>query len=499
MEEFGKLIKTRIDKINRIREMGINPFPYTYNVTDYSADIKNNFGHYNKNDEEFVPVSAAGRIMSVRQMGKASFCTIHDKKGDIQLYVAQKNIGEKHYELFRMLDIGDIIGVTGNVKRTKVGEITVYIDSLTLLTKNIRPLPIVKEKDGEVFDAFSDKEQRYRNRHLDLLVTHGVKETFQKRVKIIKTVKNILDSKDFLEVETPVLLPVYGGANASPFTTHHNTLDMMLYLRISIEPYLKRLIVGGIDRVYEIGKCFRNEGMDRTHNPEFTMLELYQAYADYTDMMDLTEELFERSCIELNGTTSIKFDGKEIDLKRPWRRLKMTDAVREYAGFDVENMTDEELDHLIKNKGGKLRGGFNRGLAINLIFELYVEDKLIQPVFITHQPLETTPLCKVDYDDERYLQRFELFINGSEYANAYSESNDPVFQRKTLYEQSLRREHDEEVSPMDENFVQAIETGMPPTGGLGVGIDRMVMLLTDQRSIRDVLLFPTMKPENRDL
>ncbi len=499
MEEFGKLIKTRIDKINRIREMGINPFPYTYNVTDYSADIKNNFGHYNKNDEEFVPVSAAGRIMSVRQMGKASFCTVHDKKGDIQLYVAQKNIGEKHYDLFKMLDIGDIIGFTGTVKKTKVGEITVYIDSLTLLTKNIRPLPIVKEKDGEVFDAFSDKEQRYRSRHLDLLVTHGVKETFEKRVKVIRTVKNILDSKDFLEVETPVLLPVYGGANASPFTTHHNTLDMMLYLRISIEPYLKRLIVGGIDRVYEIGKCFRNEGMDRTHNPEFTMLELYQAYADYTDMMDLTEELFEKACLELHGTTQIRFDGNSIDLKRPWRRLKMTDAVKEYAGFDVENMPDDELEVLIKNKGGKLRGGFNRGLAINLIFELYVEDKLIQPVFITHQPLETTPLCKVDYDDERYLQRFELFINGSEYANAYSESNDPVFQRNTLYEQSLRREHGEEVSPMDENFVQAIETGMPPTGGLGVGIDRMVMLLTNERSIRDVLLFPTMKPENRDL
>ncbi|MDY0018342.1 MAG: lysine--tRNA ligase, partial [Candidatus Delongbacteria bacterium] len=340
-----------------------------------------------------------------------------------------------------------------------------------------------------------DKELRYRNRHLDLIVTHGVKETFEKRVKIIKNVKKILDSKEFMEVETPVLLPIYGGASARPFTTHHNTLDMQLYLRISIEPYLKRLIVGGIDRVYEIGKCFRNEGMDRTHNPEFTMLELYQAYADYNDMMDLTEELFEDSCRMLYGKTEVEFDGNKIELKRPWKRLKMNDAIKEYAKMDVELMSEEEMRAAIKKKGGEIKGAFIRGLAINEIFELYVEEQLIQPVFITHQPLETTPLCKVDYEDERYLQRFELFINGNEYANAYSESNDPVFQRKTLYEQSLRRDVDEEAAPMDENFVEAIETGMPPTGGLGIGIDRLVMLLTGERSIRDILLFPTMKPE----
>lgn len=495
MEDLGKLINTRIEKIEKIREMGINPFPYNYEITDYSSDIKNNFESYNTNDEEFKPVSLAGRIMSVRLMGKAAFCTINDKKGSIQLYVAQKNLGDRDYDLFKMLDIGDIIGVKGIVKKTKVGEITVYIDSLTLLTKNIRPLPIVKEKDGELYDAFTDKEQRYRNRHVDMIVTHGVKETFEKRIKIIKTIKNTLDDKGFLEVETPVLLPIYGGANASPFTTHHNSLDMMLYLRISIEPYLKRLIVGGMERVYEIGKCFRNEGMDRTHNPEFTMLELYQSYADYQDMMDLTEELIVRSCEEIHGKTTIEFDGNEIDLKRPWRRLKMVDAIKEYTGTDVEQLSDEELQAMVKRKGGEIKGEFIRGLAINEIFELYVEEKLIQPVFITHQPLETTPLCKVDYDDERYLQRFELFINGNEYANAYSESNDPVFQRKTLYEQSLRRESGDEVSPMDENFVQAIETGMPPTGGLGLGIDRVVMLLTGERSIRDVLLFPTMKPE----
>lgn len=495
MEDLGKLINTRIEKIKTIRDMGVNPFPYNYEVTDFSKDIIDNFDSYNKNNEDFKPVSIAGRLMAVRLMGKAAFCSIHDKKGNIQLYVAQKNIGDASYEMFKHLDIGDILGVKGIVKKTQVGEITVYIDTLTLLTKNIRPLPIVKEKDGEVYDAFNDKELRYRNRHLDLIVTHGVKETFEKRIKIIKTVKRILDGKDFLEVETPVLLPIYGGANAAPFTTHHNSLDMMLYLRISLEPYLKRLIVGGIDRVYELGKCFRNEGMDKTHNPEFTMLELYQAYADYIDMMNLTEELFETACIEIHGKTEIEFDGRTIELKRPWRRLKMVDAIKEYAQIDVESLTEDEMKKLLRNKGGEIKGAFIRGLAVNEIFELYVEEQLVQPVFITHQPLETTPLCKVDYEDERYLQRFELFINGHEYANAYSESNDPVFQRKTLYEQSLRRDVDAEVSPMDENFVQAIEAGMPPTGGLGIGIDRMVMLLTGERSIRDVLLFPTMRPE----
>ncbi|MDA3886127.1 MAG: lysine--tRNA ligase [Candidatus Delongbacteria bacterium] len=493
MEDQGKLINTRIEKINEIREMGINPFPYNYNVENFSQEIIDNFDNYFESEKK---VSIAGRIMSIRVMGKAAFCSIQDQQGKIQLYVALKNIGEKDYDLFKKMDIGDIIGVAGIVKKTKVGEITVYIDSFTLLTKSIRPLPVVKEKDGETFDAFADKELRYRNRHVDLIVTKGVRETFEKRIKIIKNIKNILDAKDFLEVETPTLLPIYGGANANPFTTHHNTLDMKLYLRIAIEPYLKRLVVGGMDRVYEIGKCFRNEGMDRTHNPEFTMLELYQAYADYNDMMNITEEIFESTCKELYGTTQVEFNGNLIDLKTPWKRLKMVDAIQEYAEIDVESLTDAEMKILIENKGGKIKGEFIRGLAINDIFELYVEEQIIQPVFITHQPVETTPLCKPDYDDERYLQRFELFIAGNEYANAYSESNDPIFQRKTLHEQSLRRDVDEEASPMDENFVQAIETGMPPTGGLGLGIDRMVMLLTGERSIRDILLFPTMKPEN---
>ena len=492
-EETGSLIRIRIDKINEIREqMEINPFPYKFEVTAYSSGLIQNYDRYFESAEQ---VSIAGRITAVRLMGKAAFCTIQDFEGRIQLYVSEKDIGEKSYSLFKILDIGDIIGVTGILKKTKVGEITLYINSLTLLSKSIRPLPIVKEKDGQLFDAFADKELRYRNRHVDLIVTPGVKETFLKRTRIIKKIREILDADNFIEVETPVLQPVYGGAAASPFTTHHRALDIKLYMRISLEPYLKRLIVGGIDRVYEIGKCFRNEGIDRTHNPEFTMIELYQAYADYEDMMRLTERLIEETALAVNGTTVVTAGSNTIDLKTPWKRMKMNDAIREYASFDVEAMSDSDLHDEIKKRGGELKGEFNRGLAINLLFDLTVEDKLIQPVFITHQPVETTPLCKPDYEDERYLQRFELFINGTEFANAYSESNDPVFQRKTLYEQSLRREVDEEAPPMDENFVQAIETGMPPAGGLGIGIDRLVMLLTGETSIRDVLLFPTMRPE----
>ena len=493
MEDTNSLIQIRIDKINDIRNnMGINPFPYRYDVTHYSAQIISDFDHYFDTQEE---VSVAGRIMAVRVMGKASFCTIQDKEGRIQLYVADANIGDLHYNLFKKLDIGDIIGAKGKVKKTKVGEITVYIDELTLLSKNIRPLPIVKEKDGELFDLFADKELRYRNRQVDFIVTPGVKETFKKRISIIKNIKRILDEKDYYEVETPILQPVYGGAAASPFTSHHNALDINLYLRISLEPYLKRLIVGGFDRVYEIGKCFRNEGIDRTHNPEFTMLELYQAYGDYNDMMSIAEEIITDTALLINGTTKLLFDGKEIELKGPWKKIKMTDAIKEYSGIDVNSLSDEELKEAVKKHGGEIKGDFIRGLAIDELFQTTVEHKLIQPTFITHQPLETTPLCKPDIDDERFLQRFELFINGTEFANAYSESNDPVFQRKTLYEQSLRREVDDETPPMDENFVQAIEAGMPPTGGMGIGIDRIVMLLTGETSIRDILLFPTMRPE----
>jgi lysyl-tRNA synthetase class 2 len=492
MEEESPLIKIRKDKLREIREeLQINPFPYKYEVADYSAEIIDKFDEYSSSGKT---VTSAGRIMTMRVMGKASFCTIQDKDGRIQLYVAEKNIGDKAYLLFKKLDIGDIIGVKGTVRKTQVGEITIYISELVLLSKNIRPLPVVKEKDGEIFDAFADKELRYRNRHIDLIVTPGVKETFIKRTAIIRHIKKILDEKNYYEVETPILQPVYGGAAATPFTSHHKALDITLYLRISLEPYLKRLIVGGLDRVYEIGKCFRNEGIDRTHNPEFTMLELYQAYADFTDIMSLTEEIIEKTALAINGTTKIAYDGKQIDLTAPWRRLKLLDALKEYAGLDVEGMSDQGLEKELDKLGSKIRGGYVRGLAINELFKLLVEDKLTQPIFITHHPAETTPLCKPDYADERFIQRFELFINGTEIANAYSESNDPVLQRNTLYEQSKRRDLDEEAPPMDENFVQAIEAGMPPAGGLGIGIDRLVMLITGETSIRDVLLFPTMRP-----
>ncbi|MCU0847740.1 MAG: lysine--tRNA ligase [Spirochaetes bacterium] len=493
IEETSSLIKIRIDKIGEIRdEFGVNPFPYRYDVTDGSSEIIGKFEEYSSSERA---VSVAGRIMTQRIMGRAAFCTIQDQTGRIQIYLSEQTVGEAPYRMFKKLDIGDIIGAKGKVKKTKTGEISVFADEYTVLSKNVRPLPVVKEKDGETYDAVSDKELRYRNRHVDLIVTPGVKETFIKRTGIIKNVRAVLDSKGFCEVETPVLQPIYGGAAASPFTSHHNALDMKLYLRISLEPYLKRLIVGGLDRVYELGKCFRNEGIDRTHNPEFTMLELYQAYADYEDMMRITEELFEQTALKINGTTKVNFDGKEIDLKTPWKRIKMVDAIKEYAGLDVLSMSDDELKKTVLDNGGTIKGEFIRGLAIDEIFEIFVERHLVQPTFITHHPLETTPLCKPDYADPRFLQRFELFINCMEFANAYSESNDPVFQRKTLYEQSLRREVDEEAPPMDENFVQAIEAGMPPAGGLGIGIDRMVMLLTGEASIRDVIFFPTMRPE----
>ena len=488
------LIKQRIEKLEKIKAKGINPYPYNYDVTDFSEDILKN---QDKCIEEEKVVKVAGRLKSFRRMGKTAFMHIEDKQGKIQAYVRRDILGEDEYELVKLLDLGDIVGVAGKIFITKTGEASIKVEVLTMLSKSIRPLPVVKEKDGKIFDAFNDKELRYRNRHMDLIVTAGVKETFIKRIKIIKNVKAILDNKEFLEVETPILQPIYGGAAARPFTTEHNALSTTFYMRISLEPYLKKLIVGGLDRVYEISKVFRNEGIDKTHNPEFTLLEFYQAYADFKDMMDITEEIFEQTALKVNGSTKTVFDGNEIELKAPWRRIKMVDAIKEYTEYDVMEMSDEELQKVLENNGAKIKGEYNRGLAINEIFEMFVEDKLIQPTFVTHHPVETSPLCKVDYDDPRFLQRFELFINGKEFANAYSELNDPIFQRKTLEEQSKRRDVDDEASPMDENFVQAIEVGMPPTAGIGIGIDRLVMLLTGETSIRDILLFPTMKPEGK--
>ena len=493
MESENELIQIRIEKIKEIADtFEVNPYPYKYEVTHKIRDVLNQFEQLSQAGKE---ISIAGRIMARRLMGKVSFAVIQDSTERMQFYLALKNIGEMSYAMFKKLDIGDIIGLKGSVKLTQKGEKTLFVDQLTLLTKNIRPLPVVKEKDGKVFDAFADKERRYRDRHVDLIVSPDVKETFIKRLQIIKKIRAILDERNFLEVETPVLQPVYGGANASPFTTHHNALSTDLYMRISLEPYLKKLIVGGFDRVYEISKVFRNEGIDKNHNPEFTLLELYQAYADFQDMMSLTEDIFKYVCQSIHGSLEVSWQGKNINLSQPFKKIKMLEALKEYGGFDPEVLSDKALAEKMEKKGGELKGDFNRGRCLDKLFELYVEEHIVQPTFVTHHPVETSPLCKVDYDDPRFLQRFELFMGGQEMANAYSEANDPVFQRKTLQAQADRRSVDEEAPPMDESFIQAIEIGMPPTGGLGIGVDRMVMLLTDQKSIRDVIFFPVMKVE----
>jgi len=492
------LISQRLRKVQDLRERGVNPYPYRFKRTYLSADVIRDFERLKSSEET---VSLAGRIMSIRMMGKASFSHIQDRAGRIQIYVRRDSVGDGAFETYKLLDIGDFIGVTGNVFRTRTGEITLEVKRLEVLCKAIRQLPIVKvkEEDGRkiVFDEFADKEQRYRRRYVDLVVNPDTAKIFETRSKIIRAVRRFLDERGFLEVETPTLQPVYGGANARPFVTHHNALDMRLYLRISPELYLKRLIVGGLERVYDLSKNFRNEGIDRIHNPEFTMLELYQAYADFNDMMELTEQLYRSVVLEVKGTTEIEYQGVRISFEVPWRRIRMTDALKEYAGIDVEGMDDRALLEVAKRNGIDVDGEPPRGMLIHELFEALVEDKLVQPTFVTHFPKETTPLCKVDRSDPRYIERFEPYINGWEMGNAYSELNDPVLQRELLERQSASRrlEIDDEKPPMDEDFVRALEYGMPPTGGLGLSIDRMVMLLTDQFSIRDVILFPQMRPE----
>lgn len=496
MTEITDLTARRVEKLKRIRDKGIDPYPYHFRRTHLSSEIKGDFEALHSSGET---VAIAGRVMSIRGHGKAGFAHLQDDTGKIQIYMRQDVMGEKSFAVYKLVDIGDFLGVTGKVFKTRTGEITVAAEEVKLLSKAIRQLPIVKERyqNGEkvVYDRFSDKEQRYRQRHIDLVVNPEVKEVFKARCKIISVIRHILDEHGFWEVETPILQPTYGGAYAHPFRTHHRALDAPLYLKISPELYLKRLIVGGLDKVYEISKNFRNEGIDRTHNPEFTMLEIYQAYADYNDMMELTEEIFEKTACEIQGTTKISYQGTEIELERPWRRLRMVDALKEYANVDVETLSDGELRDLAEAHDIEVKGRSSRGLIINALFEELVEEKLIQPTFIINYPRETTPLCKIDRTDPAYIERFEPFILGWEFGNAYSELNDPILQRELLEEQARGRQLDDEVPPMDEDFVRAIEYGMPPTGGLGLGIDRMVMLLTDQPSIRDVILFPQMRPE----
>ena len=491
-KSLQQIIDHRKDKLSQLRKRGINPYPSKFNPTHFSESIKSN---YNELEGESVVVS--GRMMSIRKMGKVSFFKIFDKEGGIQIFIKEDDIGNESYEYFKLLDIGDFVGIKGLVFTTKTGEISIKASIITILAKSIRPLPIVKEKDGTTYDAFSDKEQRYRNRHLDLLLNPDVKNTFIKRTKIITSIRKFLDDHQFLEVETPVLQPIYGGANARPFKTHHNTLDQTLYMRIADELYLKRLIIGGIERVYEIGKDFRNEGMDRNHNPEFTMLEFYWAYADYEDCINIVEGLIKYAAKDI-GALKISVNDFEIDLNKPFQRKRFTDLLSENLGFDSNDISEDQLKVVCQEKGIEVETNTNIGQMLDALMGEIIEPNLIEPTFVIDYPKVISPLAKMHRNgDPNLVERFELFIGGSEFANSFSELNDPIDQRKRLEEQSsLRESGDEEAQNLDENFIQAMECGMPPTGGVGIGIDRLVMLLTNNRSIKDVILFPTLRSEN---
>lgn len=482
------LIQIRKEKLAELQNEGKDPFEVTkYNVTHTSKQVKDNYNELEQKD-----VTIAGRMIAKRIMGKASFCTIQDSTGKLQSYVSINDLGEESYKAFKTYDIGDIIGITGFVFKTRTEEISVHAKEVTLLAKSLRPLP-------EKFHGLKDVDLRYRQRYVDLIVNPEVKETFILRSKIIKEVKNFLDNKGYLEVDTPILNTIAGGAAARPFITHHNTLNLDMYLRIANELYLKRLIVGGFDKVYEMGRMFRNEGMDIKHNPEFTNIELYSAYNDYNDMMDLTEEMFKTVAQNVLGKTEIEYQETQINLGTKWKRITMIDAIKEVTGVNFNSIqTDEEAIKIAAEKGIELEESKKtRGYIINSFFEEFVEETLIQPTFIYDYPIEVSPLTKKKPKDKRLTERFEVFIGGREYGNAYSELNDPIDQYERFLAQAKQREAgDEEANEMDDDFINALEYGMPPTGGLGIGIDRLVMLLTNSASIRDVLLFPTMKPIN---
>lgn len=488
---LSEILRIRREKLEQLKAAGRNPFEIlNYDQTHHSKDIKENFEELEGKD-----VSIAGRLMSFRDMGKASFCDIQDRDGRVQTYIKQDEIGEEEYKLFKTYDIGDIIGIKGFVFRTKRGEISVHAKQVSLLCKSLQPLP-------EKWHGLKDTEMRYRQRYVDLIVNEDVRDTFYKRTKIIKSIREFLDAKDYIEVDTPILATIASGAAARPFITHSNALDIDLYLRIATELYLKRLIVGGFERVYEMGKDFRNEGIDVRHNPEFTMIELYQAYADYNDMMELTENLVAYCAEKVLGTTKINYQGTELDLTPPWNRLTMVDAVKKYSGVDFNEIkTDEEareaavklkvVDELKK----KLQDS-TKGDILNAAFEVYAEEHLIQPTFILDYPVEISPLTKKKKDDPTMTERFEAFIYAREVANAYSELNDPIDQKERFEQQANDKElGDDEAYATDDDFVNSLEIGMPPTGGLGIGIDRIIMFLTNSYSIRDVILFPTMKPQ----
>ncbi|MFB6342585.1 lysine--tRNA ligase [Saccharicrinis sp. FJH62] len=493
----------RRNSLDELRSLGINPYPAEkFEVSHYSAQIKESF----KDDEDFGKVTLAGRIMSRRIMGKASFAELQDAEGRIQMYISRDDIcPDEDKTLYntvfkKLLDIGDFVGVTGHVFRTQVGEISIHVESLTVLAKSLKPLPIVKTKEGKVYDAFSDPEMRYRQRYVDLVVNPGVKDTFVKRTKLINSIRDLFNSKGYLEVETPVLQPIPGGAAARPFVTHHNALNIPLYMRIANELYLKRLIVGGFDGVYEFSRNFRNEGMDRTHNPEFTAMEIYVAYKDYNWMMDLTEELVEKVALDLHGSTKLKVGDKEIDFKRPYKRITMLDAIKEHTGIDISGMNEDQLREVCKKIDVEVDETMGKGKIIDEIFGDKCEGSYIQPTFIIDYPVEMSPLCKKHRSNPELTERFELMVNGKELANAYSELNDPIDQRERFEEQlKLLEKGDDEAMFIDQDFLRALEYGMPPTSGMGIGIDRLVMLMTNQQAIQEVLFFPQMKPEKRSV
>jgi lysyl-tRNA synthetase class 2 len=484
LEKEHHLIAERIKKLNQLKEYGIDPYPYKFDQTHHSKGLQDKYAHLNAEEHTTDIVNIAGRIVALRKLGRLAFVQIKDNDGKIQVLFNEQDT--KDYDQLKLLDVGDYIGVNGIIFKTKTGELTVKCSTYHVLSKSLRPLP-------EKFHGIQDIEIKYRQRYLDLIMDEKSKNVFMLRTKIIKALREFLDNKEFMEVDTPILQPIYGGAAAKPFITHHNDLDMKLYLRISLELYLKRLIVGGYERVYEIGRVFRNEDIDTNHNPEFTLMECYAAYWDYNDMMELVEDVYNHVALKVLGTTNITYQGKEIDLKKPWKRLTMKDALKEYGMIDVDALSDDEIKELLNKHKIEHRHGMSRGLLINQLFKV-VEDVLIQPVFIIDHPKETTPLCKLHRKDHSIIERFEPYINGWEIGNAYSELNDPIRQRYLLEEQAKELNAGlAESNPMDEDFCKAVEYGMPPMGGLGLGIDRMIMLLTDSVSIRDILFFPTMK------
>lgn len=490
----------RLEELQHLRSAGINPYPAVFEKTHSSATILSTFS--DEAPAASYAVTVAGRIMAIRKMGKATFCHIQDAEGKIQIYIKKDDLPE-FYELLPMLDIGDIIGIEGYVFRTRTGEVSVHSRTATLLCKSLTPIPVPKEETDEfgnkiVHDAFADKEMRYRRRYVDLIVNPQIRDVFRKRSKIITTMRRFFDDRGWLEVETPILQPLYGGASARPFTTHHNALDIQLYMRIALELYLKRLIVGGFDGVYEISKNFRNEGMDKTHNPEFTMMEIYVAYKDYVWMMEMTEELVSTIAKEVNGSLEVEVGGNLINLAPPYRRATMFDLLKDATGMNLRGLNREELLIAARKLNVEVEATSSQMKVLDEIFSQTVQPSLIQPTFVMDFPVEMSPLAKAHRSEDGLVERFELYVNGDELTNCFTELNDPIDQRERLEQQaSIRADGDDEAMQLDEDFLYSIEVGMPPTAGLGIGIDRLVMLLTGQDSIRDVLFFPQMKPENK--